>query len=57
LSLDKYDLLIKKERGSSNINNIYLWLYIKKYSVPVSAFILTIIAVSVSTRKEGEEWG
>jgi lipopolysaccharide export system permease protein len=25
----------------------------KKYSVPVLAFILTIIAVSVSARKEG----
>jgi hypothetical protein len=30
------------------------WFYIKS-SVPVSAFILTIIAVSVSTRKE-EVW-
>jgi lipopolysaccharide export system permease protein len=44
--------LIKKERGSSNIN-IYLVVLYKKYSVPVSAFILTIIAVSVSVRKEG----
>ncbi|MCC9041362.1 LptF/LptG family permease [Myroides sp. M-43] len=43
---------IEKEqmRGSSNIN-IYLVVLYKKYSVPVSAFILTIIAVSVSSMK------
>ncbi|WP_121967120.1 LptF/LptG family permease [Myroides sp. N17-2] len=37
-------------RGSSNIN-VYLVVLYKKYSVPVSAFILTIIAVSVSSMK------
>jgi len=43
---------IEKEqmRGSSNIN-IYLVVLYKKYSIPVSAFILTIIAVSVSSMK------
>jgi lipopolysaccharide export system permease protein len=42
----------KKKRGSSNIN-IYMVVLYKKYSVPVSAFILTIIAVSVLQEKEG----
>lgn len=40
----------EKQRGSSNIN-IYLVVKYKKYSVPISAFILTIIAVSVSSMK------
>lgn len=40
----------EKERGSSNINTYLVVLY-KKYSIPVSAFILTIIAVSVSSMK------
>lgn len=40
----------EKERGSSNIN-VYLVVLYKKYSIPVSAFILTIIAVSVSSMK------
>ena len=52
LSLGKLNAFIakEKERGSSNIN-IYLVVLYKKYSVPVSAFILTIIAVSVSSMK------
>lgn len=43
---------INKERakGSSNIN-MYLVVFYKKFSLPVSAFILTIIAVSVSSMK------
>ena len=43
---------IEKERtkGSSNINTYLVVLY-KKYSIPVSAFILTIIAVAVSSMK------
>ncbi len=43
---------IEKEmlRGSSNINT-YLVVKYKKWSVPVSAFILTIIAVAVSSMK------
>ena len=40
----------EKERGSSNINTYLVVLY-KKYSIPVSAFILTIIAVAVSSMK------
>ncbi|MEC4114554.1 LptF/LptG family permease [Myroides pelagicus] len=40
----------EQSRGSSNIN-IYLVVLYKKYSVPISAFILTIIAVSVSSMK------
>ena len=40
----------ERERGSSNINTYLVVLY-KKFSLPVSAFILTIIAVSVSSMK------
>jgi lipopolysaccharide export system permease protein len=52
LTLDKLFKFIDKEqsRGSSNIN-VYLVVLYKKFSVPVSAFILTIIAVSVSSMK------
>jgi lipopolysaccharide export system permease protein len=40
----------ERERGSTNIN-VYLVVLYKKYSIPISAFILTIIAVSVSSMK------
>ncbi|MEO8254024.1 MAG: LptF/LptG family permease [Flavobacterium sp.] len=40
----------EKKRGSSNIN-VYMVVLYKKFSVPVSAFILTIIAVAVSSMK------
>ena len=40
----------EKDRGSGNINAYYVVLH-KKYSIPVSAFILTIIAVAVSSMK------
>lgn len=52
LTLTKLNEFIVKERkrGSSNINRYLVVLY-KKYSIPVSAFILTIIAVSVSSMK------
>lgn len=52
LNLTQLNAFIEKERkrGSSNINTYLVVLY-KKYSVPVSAFILTIIAVSVSAMK------
>jgi lipopolysaccharide export system permease protein len=40
----------EKTRGSTNINTYLVVLY-KKYSIPVSAFILTIIAVAVSSMK------
>lgn len=52
LTLGELNKFIKKEqeRGSSNIN-IYKVVLYKKYSLPVAAFILTIIAVSVSSMK------
>jgi lipopolysaccharide export system permease protein len=52
LRLNKLYKFIEKEkkRGSSNIN-VYLVVLYKKFSVPISAFILTIIAVSVSSMK------
>jgi len=52
LTLGDLNKFIEKERsrGSSNIN-IYLVVLYKKYSIPVSAFILTIIAVAVSSMK------
>lgn len=52
LTLGELNRFIKKEqeRGSSNIN-VYLVVLYKKYSLPISAFILTIIAVSVSAMK------
>ena len=52
LPLNELNKFIEKEkaRGSSNIN-VYLVVLYKKYSIPVSAFILTIIAVAVSSMK------
>jgi len=52
MTLGQLKKFIEKEkmRGSSNIN-VHLVVLYKKYSVPVSAFILTIIAVSVSSMK------
>ncbi|MBU2062099.1 MAG: LptF/LptG family permease [Bacteroidetes bacterium] len=52
LSLNKLiDFIDKqKKRGSSDIN-VYMVVLYKKFSVPISAFILTIIAVSVSAMK------
>ncbi|MBX9806926.1 MAG: LptF/LptG family permease [Flavobacteriaceae bacterium] len=52
LNLGELNRFIEKEkkRGSSNIN-VYLVVLYKKYSIPVSAFILTIIAVAVSSMK------
>lgn len=40
----------ERDRGNSNINTYMVVLY-KKYSLPISAFILTIIAVAVSAMK------
>lgn len=40
----------EKARGNGNINTYLVVLY-RKYSLPVTAFILTIIAVSVSSMK------
>ncbi|MBD3582853.1 LptF/LptG family permease [Flavobacterium selenitireducens] len=52
LTLGELNDFIEKERkrGSGNIDTYLVVLY-KKYSLPVSAFILTIIAVSVSAMK------
>lgn len=52
MTLGELDDFIEKERsrGSGNIN-AYLVVKYKKYSIPVSAFILTIIAVAVSSMK------
>jgi lipopolysaccharide export system permease protein len=52
LPLNELTKFIDKEkaRGSSNIN-VYLVVLYKKFSIPVSAFILTIIAVAVSSMK------
>jgi len=52
LNLGKLNQFIDKEkrRGSSNINVYRVVLY-KKFSIPASAFILTIIAVAVSAMK------
>lgn len=49
--MDLYHFIDKeKKRGSSNISTYLVVLY-KKYSLPVSAFILTIIALAVSSMK------
>lgn len=40
----------ERTRGSANLNAYLVVLY-KKYTIPVSAFILTIIAVAVSSMK------
>ncbi|HEU0137671.1 MAG TPA: LptF/LptG family permease [Flavobacterium sp.] len=52
LSLTDLNRFIEKERkrGSANIDTYMVVLY-KKYSLPVSAFILTIIAVALSSMK------
>ena len=52
LPLNELHKFIDKEkaRGSSNINTYLVVLY-KKFSLPISAFILTIIAVAVSSMK------
>ena len=43
---------INKERARGNGNiNTYLVVFYKKFSLPISAFILTIIAVAVSSMK------
>jgi lipopolysaccharide export system permease protein len=40
----------EKARGNANIN-VYLVVLYKKFSIPISAFILTVIAVAVSSMK------
>lgn len=49
--IDLYHFIDKEQkRGSSNIS-VYLVVLYKKYSLPISAFILTIIALAVSSMK------
>ena len=49
--MDLVDFIAReKKRGNANIDTYLVVLY-KKYSLPVSAFILTIIAVAVSSMK------
>jgi lipopolysaccharide export system permease protein len=52
LTITELSNFIKKEqsRGNANINTYLVVLY-KKYSLPVTAFILTFIAVAVSAMK------
>ncbi len=52
LSLTELSNFIKKEqaRGNANVDTYLVVLY-KKYSLPVTAFILTFIAVAVSAMK------
>ena len=52
MTLGELNRFIEKEResGSGNIN-AYLVVKYKKYSIPTSAFILTVIAVAVSAMK------
>ncbi len=52
MTLGELNRFIEREkmRGSSNIDT-YLVVKYRKYSVPISAFILTIIAVAVSSMK------
>lgn len=53
-TLPLWDLnkFIEKERSRGNAKlDVYLVVLYKKYSIPVSAFILTIIAVAVSSMK------
>ncbi len=52
LTLGELNKFIAKEKSRGNANiNVYLVVLYKKYSIPVSAFILTIIAVAVSSMK------
>ncbi len=52
LNIFELNKFIEKEqkRGSSNINTYLVQKY-RKYTIPISAFILTIIAVAVSSMK------
>jgi lipopolysaccharide export system permease protein len=52
MNLGELHQFIKKEqeRGGQNINT-YLVVYYRKFSAPVAAFILTIIAVAVASFK------
>ncbi len=52
MTIGQLNAFINKERSRGNANiNTYLVVFYKKFSLPVSAFILTIIAVAVSSMK------
>jgi lipopolysaccharide export system permease protein len=52
LSLDKlYEFIDKEKKREVLPTSISIWWFYIKNTVPVSAFILTIIAVSVSYKK------
>lgn len=52
LSLGELNKFIDKEKARGNANvKVYQVVLYKKYSIPVSAFILTVIAVAVSSMK------
>ncbi len=52
LTLPELNRFIKKERSRGNANiNTYLVVLYRKYSLPITAFILTLIAVAVSSKK------
>lgn len=52
MSIGALNHFINKEREKGNANiNTYLVVFYKKFSLPISAFILTIIAVAVSSMK------
>jgi lipopolysaccharide export system permease protein len=52
MSIGDLYVFINKEREKGNANiSTYLVVYYKKFSLPISAFILTIIAVAVSSMK------
>ncbi|MGY6648296.1 LptF/LptG family permease [Wenyingzhuangia sp. IMCC45574] len=51
-SIDLYNFIKKSERrGVKNLNEYYMELY-QRTSLPVSAYILTLIAVSLASRKK-----
>ncbi len=52
MTIGELNSFISKERARGNGNiNTYLVVFYKKFSLPISAFILTIIAVAVSSMK------
>jgi len=52
MTIGQLNTFINKERARGNGNiNTYLVVFYKKFSLPVSAFILTFIAVAVSSMK------
>jgi lipopolysaccharide export system permease protein len=56
LRLNNYTILLIKEEAEAPQTSTSMVVLYKKFRWPVSAFILTIIAVSVSSMKRREEW-